>query len=96
MTLEECLIVRELGDAAPRTVDNLVAGISRTLYREEWQRGGWAADIAMLGPNLFAPDVARALEAGNGDLWTITPEPPELMAQPDASGSGQAGNDTDA
>jgi hypothetical protein len=27
----------------------------------------------MFGPRLFAPDVARALAAGNGRLWTITP-----------------------
>jgi len=97
MTLEECLIVRELGGAEPRAVDDLVAGISRTLYRKEWRQGGWTVDIAMFGPNLFAPDIARALEAGNGHLWTITQETPrELRAQPAASRPSQAGNGPDA
>jgi hypothetical protein len=76
LTPEECLIVRELGGAEPRAVDDLVASVSRTLYREEWRRGGWIADIGIFGPNLFAPDVRRALEAGNGQLWTITQRPP--------------------
>jgi hypothetical protein len=76
LTPEECLIVRELGGAEPRAVDDLVAIVSRTLYREDWRRGGWIVDIGIFGPNLFAPDVVRALEAGNGQLWTITQRPP--------------------
>ncbi len=76
ITLEERLIVRELEGAEPRAVDDLVVSISRTLYREEWQRGGWTADIGIFGPTLFAPDIARALEAGNGQLWTITQRSP--------------------
>jgi hypothetical protein len=73
MTPEEGLIARELSDAEPRAFDDLVAVISRRLYLDEWRRGGWAADIGLFGPRLFAPDIARALEARNGQLWTITP-----------------------
>jgi hypothetical protein len=72
---EECLIAGALAGNEPRTVDELVAGISRLLYREEWRRGGWAVDLGIFGSDLFAADVTHALEAGNGHLWTITESP---------------------
>jgi hypothetical protein len=72
LTREERLIARTLAATEALTVEDLRGQVSQLLYREESQRGGWAVDIGMFGPRVFTPDVARALAAGNGRLWTIT------------------------
>jgi hypothetical protein len=47
--------------------------VACALYRLEVAHGGALADIGLFGENLFAPEVARALESGRGPLWDIEP-----------------------
>ncbi len=77
MTLEERLIVEALAGAGSLRLAELVSRAAHALYREEQRLGAGAADIGIFGSRLFAPDVARALEAGNGRLWTITARAPQ-------------------
>ena len=81
-TPEECLIVRELDGAEPRAFDAVVTRVSRALYQEQLKEGGWATDIGVMGPGLSAGEIAAVLEAGNGHLWTITPQAPERTRRP--------------
>lgn len=74
LTPDERLIVRALAVAGPVAVDKLASVVSHMVYRQVWGRGGWCADIGMLSSRVLAGDVARALVAGDGRLWTISPE----------------------
>jgi hypothetical protein len=49
----------------------LVDRLAREAYGDALRGGAWAADIGLFGTALFVPEVARALEAGNGVLWAI-------------------------
>ncbi len=49
----------------------LVEHVAFDLYREELRNGAWVLDIGLFGSRLFAPDVVREIEAGNGILWEI-------------------------
>lgn len=71
-TLEERLIVEALAGPGRLRVDALVPLVAAVLYREELRHGGSAADLGLFGARVFVPDVLRALEAGNGRLWTIS------------------------
>ena len=71
-TPEEQLIVEALASAGPVPVDALVAAVSNALYRDELSEGGNDADLSLLGAGVFMPDVLRALEAGDGRLWTLS------------------------
>ena len=72
---EERLILAELGRGGALGIDALVDRVARALYEGEQRRGAWAADIGVFGPTLFESEVRRALQAGDGRLWTITAPP---------------------
>src|SRR5688572_3368335 len=71
-TPEERLIVEALASAGPVPMDALVIAVSNALYRDELSEGGNDADLSLLGAGVFMPDVLRALEAGDGRLWTLS------------------------
>jgi hypothetical protein len=49
----------------------LVERVAADLYVEEIRNGAWVLDIGLFGSDLFVPDVAREIEAGNGTFWQI-------------------------
>jgi hypothetical protein len=49
----------------------LIEQVAQDLYSEEIAMGGGILDIGLLGPDVFARDVAAVLNAGNGILWFI-------------------------
>lgn len=58
------------GSMSPRV---LVSFAACALYRQDLARDAALAEAGLFGENLFAPDVARALEAARGVLWSIEP-----------------------
>ena len=71
-TPEERLIADTLAGAERIDVDAVVDAVSASLYRQELQDGGSAAELSLLGSRVFVPDVLRALEAGDGRLWILS------------------------
>lgn len=75
VTPVEQLAVATLTRDGTMSFKRLVEQVALDLYREMLRSGGWAVDIGIFGTNLFVPDVARELEAGDGTLWRLeTPE----------------------
>jgi len=70
-TATERLAVAALKQGSTTSLSSLVNHVARELYNEEVAKGAWALDIGMFGPDLFAPEVAFELRAGNRILWDI-------------------------
>ena len=70
-TATERLAVAALRQGSTTSLNSLVNHVARELYNEEVAKGAWALDIGMFGPDLFAPEVAFELRAGNRILWDI-------------------------
>jgi len=70
-TAVERAILDTLATQGPLSPRALVSHVACALYRLEVAHGGALADIGLFGENLFAPEVARALESGRGTLWDI-------------------------
>jgi hypothetical protein len=60
-------------------LERLVGWVADELFRQEFGFA-WALDIGFLGSTVFAADVAKAIEAGDGSLWKIA-EAKRLIAQ---------------
>lgn len=69
----ERFAVETLGREGAMALDALVDRLAGLLYRDALRHGGWVIDIGFFGQNLFVPEVARDLEAGDGLLWHIEP-----------------------
>jgi hypothetical protein len=52
-------------------LQRLVDQVADELFRQEFGFA-WALDIGVLGSTVFAADVAKAIETGEGSLWKIT------------------------
>jgi len=70
-TAAERLAVAALRQGSTTSLSSLVNHVARELYNQEVANGAWALDIGIFGPDLFAPDVALELRAGNRILWDI-------------------------
>ncbi|OGO23725.1 MAG: hypothetical protein A2144_01260 [Chloroflexi bacterium RBG_16_50_9] len=57
----ECLIKEIVRESGSVNLDWLEEQVSDTLYRAELRRGGWALDIGIWGPAVFAKEAARIL-----------------------------------
>ena len=71
VTAAERLAVAALRQGSTTSLSSLVNHVARELYNQEVANGAWALDIGIFGPDLFAPDVALELRAGNRILWDI-------------------------
>jgi hypothetical protein len=74
-SLAERSALAALNRRGPLPFGTLLQCVARDLYLDELRRGGWVADIGVLGPTLFASDAAREIEAAAGALWEIEPSP---------------------
>ena len=70
-TATERLAVAALRQGSTTSLSSLVNHVAREIYNQEVANGAWALDIGIFGPDLFAPDVALELRAGNRILWDI-------------------------
>lgn len=50
---------------------DLIKKVAREVYFDELRRGAALVDIGLFGLELFIPDVAREIEARDGELWKI-------------------------
>jgi hypothetical protein len=58
-------------------LERLVGRVADALFQQEFGFA-WALDIGVLGSTVFAADVAKAIEAGNGFLWKIAEAKPVI------------------
>lgn len=70
-TVVERLAVSVLAPAGVAPLAGLAERVARDLYVDALKHGAWVMDIGALGEEVFAADVARALEAADGILWRI-------------------------
>lgn len=71
VTSMEKLTIKILKESGPMPFSALVERLARETYFSEVRNGAWTVDIGLFGPDIFAPDVAARLTAGDGILWII-------------------------
>ena len=71
VTPVERLAVGWLAREGAMRFDLLAKQVAFQLYLDELGIGPWMLDLGLFGRDLFLPDVACELEAGDGILWTI-------------------------
>ncbi len=57
----------------PVPLDLLVERVSERLFHEELRRGGWAADIGVLGSGMYKSEIVDMVRALNGLTLRIEP-----------------------
>jgi hypothetical protein len=63
----------EVLSGGPLPLDVLVEEVAGRLLQVEVSCGGWAADLGVLGPNIYKPEVAAMVRSLNGLSLCIEP-----------------------
>ena len=70
-TLAERRAVDWLAREGPLPLGRLLDRVAREVYHDELRRGGWAADVGVVGLAAFRAEAERAVRDAAGALWVV-------------------------